>query len=341
MASTAASVIADDVTAVLFTIGEPYTGRARNSIEQQTMRPRHVVVMRGVAPFHHAMNTAAAQVHTEFILHVDADMVLDPTCLADLRACMADRIAIAIGGLRDPLRGSIVGVRLYRTACIVARPWPNSIAPAVDFVDRIRGDGWMTAHALRYRDGSAALWHTFGEHRPDYTPLYTFTKFRILGARYRHWRNGDGLRRMFRVLARSAHSAALIAQIGAAHGLFWNMEKDALRPYERDPEFALLEALIGEDTGGCADLRVSHSAAVREVFIESYRTGCALRQARAYAGVQQLAAALNAQESILSWVALVGVCHGLFAMHDDPESAQRDFATLAELLPAELCTADA
>ncbi len=335
-ARTAAT--APDVTAVLFTIGEPYAERALASVRGQTLVPGETLVIRDVSPFHRALNAAAARVRTELFLHVDADMVLDATCVEDLRACMTDGVGMAIGGLRDPLRGSIVGVKLHRTRCLAAYPWPDSLSPAVDYAGAIARAGWRTAHAVKYRGEDPRLWHTFGEHRPDYTLLYTFMKFRILGARYRHWRNGEGVRRMFSTLQESGHPAATIAQIGAAHGLFWAEKRDALKPYEPSAEVARLERLLhapAAATSAAVPPSFTPSAAPRQIFLDFHHAGAIIGRTDACSTLLHTMHALACQPGIAPWVALVGLCRGLFAAGDVQPQAEADFELLAPLLPAD------
>jgi hypothetical protein len=321
-----------DVTAVVLTIGEPFLARALASLERQTQPPADVVLVEGVSPFHRAFNTGVARVRTAFFVHVDADMVLDPAALADLRACVAPGVGLVVGGLRDALRGSIVGVKLYRTACATAQPCPDSIAPAVDFADAIRARGWVTAHALTYRPGPRALWHTFGEHQPDYTPLYTFTKFRILGARYRHWRNGPKLRRMFRLLQGSGHQAAPIAQAGAAVGVYWDECHDALRPCAPSEDFGRLVPLLAVEPAATA-IPSTLAADPRQAFLDHYGAGCELAGAGAAAAFRARFDRLAAAASFRAWAALVGLCRGALAPRFDAARAAADFQSLAELFP--------
>jgi hypothetical protein len=335
------AAMAGDVTAVLFTIGEPYTDRALASLHRQTLAPREILTVSGVSPFYRAMNTAARRVRTEFFLHVDADMILDSTCLTDLRACMGEGVAMAIGGLRDPLRGSIVGVKLYRTRCVAAQPWPNSISPAVDFVNAIVREGWMTVHALKFGNARPALRHTFGEHLPDYNPFYTFMKFQILGARYRYWENGDGVRRMLKALQASAHPAALIAQIATAHGLFWTTPRDQLRPYDRSPEFDALERFMSAPPSAPpAHPLLAPGTDVQQAFIDFYRTAVETRAANAYPAFVAQLHRLAAEPGVVAWAALVGLCHGLFAERYDFQAVASDFNVLTDLLPLDCRTHD-
>ncbi len=326
-----------DVTAVVLSIGEPSVDRALESLAQQTQPPAAIVRIDGVTPFHRALNAGLARVTTAFFVQVDADTVLDPTALADLRACMAPGVALAVGGLRDPLRGSIVGIKLYRTVAAAALPCPDSVTPAVDFLAAMRARGWLTAHALAYRPGPRALWHTFGEHAPDYTPDYTFAKFRLLGARYRHWRTGASLRRLFASVQASGHPAAALAQAALAHGLFWPQAHDALRPVASDADAHRLAALLAPETRADGmPARAALASPAPAAFVEQYRLASALAQAGEGAPCRLQLEALAAGTDAVAWVALVGFCRGLLDPVGDAARAAADFAELARLFPGQV-----
>lgn len=318
-----------DVTAVVLSIGEPFVARALASLDRQTQPPAEVVRVDGVTPFHRALNAGIARVRTEFFAHVDADMVLDSTALADLRTCAAARIGVVVGGLRDPLRGSIVGVKLFRTAAAAAQPCPDSITPAVDLVTAMRANGWMSAHALAYRPGPPALWHTFGEHQPDYSPLYTFTKFRVLGARYRHQRNGPSARRLFAVLQASRHPAASLARAGAAVGLFWSESRDALRPCTPDNDFERLHRLLDAPA---QPTRVA-AAAPPQAFLEAYRAGYEAARDGDAGRFRGRFDAFAAASTAAAWAAQIGLCRGALQDTCDAHGAAADFAALNALFP--------
>ena len=321
-----------DVTAVVLSIGEPFVARALASLERQSEPPAEVVRVDGVSPFHRALNAGIARVRTDFFLHVDADMVLDPSALADLRACAAPGIGVVVGGLRDALRGSIVGIKLYRAECAAGLRCPDSITPAVDFVNAIRSRGWLTAHALAYRPGPRSLWHTFGEHQPDYTPRYTFTKFRILGARYRHWGNGASLRRMFTVLNESRHPAARIAQGGAAIGVYWAESRDALQPAPPSDGFDLVQRLL--DSPSAVPIpTLSVTTSPRQAFVDHHRAGYELARDGDARRFRALFEARAAEPTMAGWTALIGLCRGIFAPACDPARGDADFQSLAALFP--------
>lgn len=70
----------------------------------------------------------------------------------------------------------------------------DSISPDMDFAKDVQRHGWGRLHTLRYHGEWPERWHTFGDHRPDYNPHYTFCKFVLEGVRSRYgaMRGGRG-----------------------------------------------------------------------------------------------------------------------------------------------------
>ena len=325
-----------DVTALVLSIGEDYTERALASVRRQTYLAAETIVVRGISPFYRALNAGAARVRTEFFIQVDADMILDDNCIEDLRSCMSEGVGIAVGHLRDPLLGQIVGIKLFRTRCFDRVTLRESTSPETNFVQDIQRLGWTTVYALKYSGESPAELHLFGEHRPDYTPHYTFCKYMREGAKARYRKAGDGFRSVFRQLRSSAHESATIATIAAAHGIFVQEERDLYGPFEQSQGFEFLERFLNApQTGGSAPAvqgEFVHKD-FREGFKRSYELGILLRQCRSSAAFMAYMRQLGKERSIASWVALVGLCHGLFFEEYREAEAEEAFALLRHLLP--------
>src|SRR5919198_180508 len=103
-----------DVGAVVLTLGESTTARAVACLRAQTLPIEQVAVVEGVTPFHRALSAGVDAVSTPFFLQVDADMVLDRDCAAQLRATMAPTVGIVAGSLRDPLMRKVGAIKLFR-----------------------------------------------------------------------------------------------------------------------------------------------------------------------------------------------------------------------------------
>jgi len=325
-----------DVTAVVLSIGEPYTERALASVGRQTLPVAETVVVRGVSPFHCALNRGAAQVRTPFFLHVDADMVLDEGCLAALRPLMRDRVGLVQGRLRDPLCGRIAGIRLVRTECWAETPYADSIAPESLFTRDLAGNGWLFVEALRYEGANPRAWHSFGEHSPAYDLVYTLSKFRINGARYRHLGRADFLMKMTERVRRSDHPSALIALLGLTHGVFGLVggSADALRPYTADAEHAFVERFLtrpatGEDCAAPLGL----TAPPAGVFRTCYRRGAEIGRVGGADDLRAVVRSLDGTSADLRLAALLGLGHGFFHALRAADSLGPELAILAEFLP--------
>lgn len=304
-----------DVSAVLFTLDEPYTARAIESLRRQSLPAADLIVVGpDEAPFHRAFNAGASQVRTEYFLQLDADLVLDADCIAVLRACMADELGVVTGRLRDPLLGRIGAVRLFRTACFERTAFPDTVSPDTDFVASIYAAGWRRLDALARRAGPAELWHTVGEHRPDYTPLYTFAKFRLDGARYRYRRDPYTLRDVAARLRRSTHPAAVLALIALLHGVFHRDTSDQLRRYDPDEAFECVNGLLAAAApdGSLPSLAGDDMPAL---FARFFRHG-----AQNGASVPFALRQLGADAAQRDLIAALGLCHGMVQPAADPDT---------------------
>lgn len=325
-----------DVSAVVLTIGEPFAERALASLSGQTLPPREVIVVENVAPFHRAMNQAARRVTTAFFVQVDADMVLDPTCLEALRAEVREDTGIAVGALRDPLLGHVVGVKLFRTECFGLATFRDSVTPDTDFGAEIGRRGWKTRY-LGLPDGEpGAAPRTFGEHRPDYTPAYTYRKHILEGCRLRYRGARAGLRWRFERLDASPHPLAEIALLALAHGFFLPSERDLLQPGGDQPEAARLAALLESERrcDAAADLLpLARHARLRDVYRRFALAGHAIARAGAGATLRDTLAALSGPPH--QWRALVariGLGHGALSPEQSAETLAGDERALGSFL---------
>jgi hypothetical protein len=261
-------------------------------------------------------------------------VILDPLCVETLRGLFAPRLALVSGFLRDPLLGRVCCIKMFRTACFAEHSVPNTIAQDTDFVGQLRAKGWLGVIALRYgieRDH----WHTLGEHRPGYSPHYTFNKFVIEGRRARYRKDTLGFRdRLARLHRHSAQDGSLFAQIGLGPGLFLEGDTDMLRPTSESDEFLWLDALLRDANGVGHHRRATLRAdgVAREVFRDAYRFGIELRATRDASALRSELHALGASSEELAWVAHIGLCHGLFTPHYDDQMFEDRFRVLSELL---------
>lgn len=327
-----------DVTAVVLSTGEAYTERAIASAGRQTLPFADIIIVRGIRPFHHALNAGAGRVNTQFFVQVDADVVLEDTCLEELRGRMGNGVGLVSGFLRDPIVGRLTGIRLYRTECCRQVQIRDSISPDMDFGNDILARGWVRLYALRHRGSRRHLWHTFGDHLPDYTPAYTFRKFLREGNRIRYRRHEGRVRSLFRRLRHSTHKAVPIALIGTAHGLFGRATHDLLAPdVPGGAEFELLDEFLACEGGTpspTTSLLRNPDADPYSCFMQAYEMGIQFRETGASLTFLRQLDELRQRCDLRSWLTLVGACHGLFHVNGRtrPNEAKESFDSLGEIL---------
>jgi hypothetical protein len=323
-----------DVTAVVLSIGEATTARALESARRQA--PEEIIVIRGVTPFHKAFNAGASRVKTEFFVQVDSDMILDENCFRDLRKCMEDDVGLVLGHLRDPLIDRVGWIKMFRRKCFEAVQYNDSISTDVVFADEIARAGWKTVFALRpLRGAPKELWHTFGEHRPSYAPLYTYSKYMMEGRKYRYRKALGALLWHFKLLEKSRHPSAFVAQIGLAHGLFIREDTDLLKPYEENPDFEFLERfLTGTGARKLGRFRVlpTFTFSTKKAFRDKYRLGISLRRAGAFPAFKRCMDLLDRSQDPLARIAKIGLCHGIFFEAYDEPTWKAEHQVLRELL---------
>jgi hypothetical protein len=232
--------------------------------------------------------------------------------------------------------GRVGWIKLFRTKSFEKVQYRDLIASDLVFTHDITKQGWKIMFALRPVYGASRdTWHTFGEHRPSYTPAYTFSKYLLEGRKYRYRKAPWALIWHLKRLAHSTHPAALVAQIALAHGIFIRDETDLLRPYLPNEEFAFLQKFFV--TTNAADLiyprvlpRFGFSA--KKTFQQSYQLGIRFRQAQAFPAFKQCLEYLTDNRDPLAWVFKIGLCHGLFSETYRKDNCSNDYTLFKDLL---------
>ncbi|HXJ84916.1 MAG TPA: glycosyltransferase family A protein [Candidatus Methylomirabilis sp.] len=320
-----------EVSAVVLSLGEPSTVRALESVRRQTLPVADIALVQHVNPFHRALNQGAARVTSPFFVQVDADMVLDPHCVEQLAACLTDTAGIVTGHLRDPLYGRIEAVKLFRTACVEGHPFRDSLSPDTDFAAEIAREGWCDIYALRYQGPRGPAWHTFGDHAPEYTPLYTYAKHVVEGRRWRYRQNAAGMQDQLARLHQSAHEVALIALIALAHGVFLDRDGDLLGRYREDASFHRLMAFLGacQDEGEAAARSPTVVGLLpKNAFRRHYQLGIRLGREANLGRFQRTLRWLGGNVHPWSFLAQLGLCHGLFFERYDPGRFEGEWTKL-------------
>jgi len=229
-----------DVTGLVLTIGEKTTQRAIKSLKKQTLPLKKIVVIKNTSPFHRSMNKGIAQVKTPFFLQCDADMIPDPDCVATMLKFMRPDIGIVKGMLFDPLMSKIQAIKMFRTECFKNTKFPNNISPDTECLLRLKKLGWGHIFAKRKRRRHQHDPDVLGCHQPEYTPAYTFKKFKLLGSRMRYRDYYGEFDATMKKLRNSPHPMSLIAMVALSHGLFFDKRKDGLKPAKIMKDYNIL-----------------------------------------------------------------------------------------------------
>jgi len=325
------------VSAVVLSVGEPYTERAIRSLATQSTPVDDIIVIEHVSPFSRAINEGARRVRTPYFVQVDADMILDPTCVETLVARMQPDTGIVVGELRDALLGQTVGVKVFRTACFRDGGVPDSIAQDTDFVARLHERGWKTHYVTAEGAGPDDVRPTLGEHKPDYTEPYTYRKLLIEGARIRNRGAKHGLSWQMGVMEESPHPLAVLAQAAFAHGLFLNLDRDELRPVPTDPKCDALVTLLASDArdadvaGDLPDLLRHGRLGV--IFRRFASTGRSLARSRAGATFRDVFNSVSGtRRNPRALVAKIAVSHGALIDDSDLVRLAEDGRVLRDLV---------
>src|SRR5205814_611355 len=248
-------------------------------------------------------------------------------------------VGMVVGPLGDPLMGVEVGVKLFRRQCFDLAPVQDTVSPDTDFNAALEGRGWEVVYALPSpRDGDAPTpWPTMGAHCPPYTPLYTYARYHLLGARYGYRRDFPTFRWRYRKLGKSDHPAALIARIALAHGLFLRADRDLLTPglYTSSPEFEGLDRFLGRGPGApgraveTVPLLDAEPSAVFEAFSRLAMTLRREHQSRSFRACMR---DLDALAHPRTWVARVALAHGLFMEESGERRISSEYSKIQDFL---------
>jgi hypothetical protein len=238
-------------------------------------------------------------------------MVLDETCVERLRGAMAPEVGIAVGQLRDPLLGTIAGVKVFRRACFDATPFGDSVASDVAFYSEIAALGWLTLHVLSYDADPRRAMHTFGDHTPAYTPAYTWATYYLLGCRYLHRSDLRGFLWRLGRLRRSRHAMARVARVALCAGLFGDQTRDVAKSAVRS-DAELLGCLAAAPVPR-ASLPVGAADGAGDVCERFYELGRALAARDSCADLGSWLADFGTGPPEETWIAEASLCRGFLS----------------------------
>ena len=175
----------NEISAVIFTVEPSHLfNLCLNSVQSQTLLPKNIEIVRNVSPVSRAAQEGLDRIQTAYYVHVDDDMVLKPSCFQRLYQAISanDNCAQVIMMLKDPIRGKICGIRIYRTAVVQAlgfhplekKGWDRRMG------DKLAHEGWKTF----------TLPVIVGQHHPIYLPYEVYWKFRFAGEKISYYNTG-------------------------------------------------------------------------------------------------------------------------------------------------------
>jgi len=328
-----------DVTAVALSIGEPYAERALASVHRQTFGPMAVVRIIDVRPFYRAMNEAAARVGTDFFLQLDADMVPNDWCVEELRAAMDEGVGMAVGPLWDPLMGVEAGIKVFRTESVRRVRFRDTASPDVDFYQRLPEHGWRPAFVLPPPEAKRQTpWPTFGRHQPDYTPTYTYARYRLLGVRYRTRPDFGSLQWRYGRLLGSAHPLAVLARVALVAGVFGD-QADGSNGASDDrivTEALWMHGFSNETPDHRRELGepIFPSTTPVETFARSHDIGVRCRSTMDHGTFRHRLDVVDHFDPPAVWYARLGLCHGLIVGACRPERVREACDLMEDLMRA-------
>jgi len=335
-----------DITAVVLTTGEDTYTRAVRSIKSQTLLPKEVITINKISPFYKAINLGASKVKTDFFVQVDSDMILDKNCLKNLRENFSADVGVVVGFLSDPLVGRISGVKMFRTKCFDEVKFKDSLSPDTDFSGEILKSGWKTVFLYES--------YTLGEHKRNYTPRYTYSKYLLAGKRYVYRKKFIQFQQLVRILGEKNNQISLIARVALMHGVFQKPENNLLSSQQEEEDFFLLNKFVNnryflrglfklfkiksllnnnfnrEDANFIINFIKGnyYTENVEKVFERFFQLGVLSRRLSWYFPFKYFINILGRSSDILSSVALISLCHGIFFTGFDKKLIMDDIKLL-------------
>lgn len=246
-----------DVSGLILSIGENTTNRAIKSLENQTFQCNEIIRVDNVTPFYKAINKGISLVKTKFFIQCDADMILDPDCLETMLKFFRKDVGVVIALLSDELLGAVQAIKLFRTDCLKKVKFSNNISPDTECINHLRKLGWTYVFAKRARSRFGHSRDVLGVHNPQYTPMYTFEKFKVEGSRIRYRGVYQEFISCIEKLRKSDHPMAQYALIGFCRGFFITDTKDGLKSYKPSRDFKELERFLKNNHKKNVDFRIT------------------------------------------------------------------------------------
>lgn len=310
------------VSALLLTIGETTFQETLQAVERQTIPFDEVVIVENVSPFGSAFNEGVSRIKTPFFVQIDADMVLDPTCLAVLLSHVGPKTGMVVGYLRDSLQGRVRGVKLFRTDCCRLYPRVNRSDRELFFQNELMNGGWL----VEYVEENGI---TLGTHEPDLRDLvYNFERFKYKGAKIGARRDWFDLAFRLAQLTRTEHpEVAQMSAVALICGCHVVIKEDFLAIFVASPEYRLWQERFTVEKSASAQSQYPSLSIFN--FFAGYKSGRNLRTADRKVPVHQLFADCLCTNSVSRWAYFLGVCSA--ALHQSEKQAA--FSMFVRWLP--------
>lgn len=165
------------IVACVFSIGERTEQDALASVKRQSVPIHHIELIRDVAPISAASNRALDLAKDfDYLLWVDADMILADRCAERLLMLMKDDVLYALAPLEDPVFGRVGYIKLVNMAVVrsLGLRFRDVLGCDIDLCSQVRAGG----------KGLKPEIYTFpryplGIHHPTYTARELFRKCQI------------------------------------------------------------------------------------------------------------------------------------------------------------------
>ena len=308
------------ISGLVLSVGEKTTKESIKRLEAQTIPVKRIILIKDVRSWAKAFSLGLSKVHTEFFINCDADMLLYPDCIERLLKYMRSDVGLVVGRLKDPLYGTVLGIRLFRTESLKSlRPSEKSVIPDTDLFNGMQKVGWKKVYADKDNllDGTKA--EVVGLHCPEYTPIYTYKKFKMLGIRIAKRGNLKSLYLHWNPLKRNSHPMAKVALVALSTGLFSVCDKNMLDFSDIEEEFNSIKNLLNKITLKCnrEDNLINLSflkedASPGLLFKKSFSIGKELRAKLALDKFNNLLRGLLNSENRYSCFGVIGLCYRFF-----------------------------
>jgi len=165
------------IVACVFSIGERTEDQVLAGINRQTLPVSRIELIRNVCPISTASNRALDLAHdADFLLWVDADMILYPHCNEHLVRLMRPDTLYAVATLADPVFGNVGYIKLLNMHIVrsLGLRFRNVLGCDVDFCMQAKEKG-ADITIETYTLSRTPL----GVHHPTYTARELFKKNQI------------------------------------------------------------------------------------------------------------------------------------------------------------------